>query len=154
MVVRGTLIEPLNAGAHVRVRARRRRGIQRAFRHQDPSTDRDRVAIRGRAAADASLRILTHLRIGGICIERERRVGGFTPPITHRKAEVSRDPAFDRQAPLLAGGCEHDWIETAGTIERTGWRWRRPWGATRGRKRSALLKRNERKQRTAQLLAR
>src|SRR5207244_9602849 len=115
---------------------RRRRVIQRALRHQDPLTDGDRVAIRGRAAADASLRILTHLGISGIGIERERRVVGFTPHITHGKHEVSRDPSLHRQAPLLAGGCEHDWIETAGTIERTGWRWRRPWCDERGRRRS------------------
>src|SRR5207247_11290920 len=42
MVVRRTLIEPLSAATHVGVRARRRRVVQGAFRHQEPSPGRGR----------------------------------------------------------------------------------------------------------------
>jgi len=59
MVVRRTLIEPLSTATHVGVRARRRRVVQGPFGHQDPLTDGDRVATCGRAAADASRRVLT-----------------------------------------------------------------------------------------------
>src|SRR5262249_58174648 len=58
MVVRGTLIEPFSAVTDVGVRARTWRVVQRAFRHQDPLTDGNRVAILIRAAADAYLRVL------------------------------------------------------------------------------------------------
>src|SRR5437867_8127625 len=144
MVVRGTLIEPHRATAYVGVRARRGRMVQRALRHQDPLTDGDRVAIRAGAAADASRRILAHDRIGRIGIQSERRVVGLTPHIAHRKHDVSRDSTFDRQAPLLAGGCAQDRIETAGPIDPAGWRCRRPGSAARGWKRGVLLnRRNE-----------
>src|SRR5439155_11066057 len=78
-------------------------------------------------------------------------VVGLTPHIAHGKHQVSPDPAFDRQAPLLAGGCAQFRIETAGAIDRAGLRYRR---AARALKRSVLLKRNEREQRTTQQLAR
>src|SRR5881296_2022444 len=154
MVVRRTLIEPLSAATDIGVRARRRRMVQRAFRHQDSLTNGDGVAARGRAAADASRRVLTYDRVGRIRIQSERSVVGLAPHVAHRKHEVSRDPTVDRQAPLLAGGCAQDWIETAGAIDPAGWRWRCPWGAARARKRGVLLKRKQREQRTTQQLAR
>src|SRR2546428_11844163 len=59
MVVRRTLIEPLSAATHVGVRARRRRGGQRALRYPDPLTDRGRAGTPGRAAAVAFRPVLT-----------------------------------------------------------------------------------------------
>src|SRR5438094_9670232 len=108
------------------------------------------IATRGRAAAAASRRVLTDDRVGRIGIQSQRSVVGLAPHVAHRKHEVSRDPAFDRQAPLLAGGCAQDWIETAGAIDPAGWRWRRPWCAARARKRRVRLKRNQLAQRTTQ----
>src|SRR6266568_4732882 len=172
MVVRGTLIDPLTAVTHVGVRPVTRRMVQRAFRHQEPSPGRGRVfrptsggAIwvyitearvhtQCRAAAEASLSILAYDRVDRIGIHDKRSVVGLAPHIAHGKHKVSREPAFDRQAPLLAGGSAHDWIETGGSIEPAGWKWRRPRGAARGRQRCVLLNRNEREQRTARLLAR
>src|SRR5262249_47666606 len=129
MVVAGTLIEPLRAVTDVGVRARTWRVVQRAFRHHDPLTDGDRVAILGNASADASLRVLAYDRVGRIGILDERGVVGLAPHIAHGKHEVSRKPAFDRQAPLLAGGCAQDGIETAGAIDRARLRYRRAAGA-------------------------
>src|SRR5439155_96091 len=74
--------------------------------------------------------------------------------IAHRKHEVSCDPAFYGQAPLLAGWCAQDWIDTPRAIESAGGRCRRPWGATSRRKRGVLLERNERESRARNLLAR
>src|SRR5256885_2138740 len=105
MVACGTLIEPLSAATDIGVRAVSRWMIQRALRHQDPLTDGNRVAIRTSAAADASLRVLTYDRVGRISIQCERSVVGLAAHIAHGKHEVSGDPAFDRQTPLLAGGC-------------------------------------------------
>ena len=79
---------------------------------------------------------------------------GLTSDITHRKHEISGDPAFYRQAPLLAGRCEQDRIDTAWAVYRTGWRRRRPERTARGRQYGIPLKRNERKRRTIYLLAR
>src|SRR2546427_7063261 len=144
MVACGTLIEPLSAATDIGVRARRRWMIQRALRYQDPLTDGNRVAIRSSAAADASLRLLTYDRIGRVGIQSERSVVGLAPDIAHRKHDVSCDSTFDRQAPLLAGGCAQDGIETAGPIDPAGWRCRRPGSAARGWKRGVLLnRRNE-----------
>src|SRR5207244_4999353 len=80
---------------------------------------------------------------------------GLAPHIAHRKHEVSRDPAFDRQTPLLAGGCEQHWIDTARAIDRAGRGCcRRAWGSTSSRKRNVLLKRDKRESRSYNLLAR
>src|SRR5207249_2878076 len=172
MVVRRTLIDPLSAVTHVGVRPVTRRMVQRAFRHQEPFPWRGRVFsstsgsavgvyitearvnTQGRAAAEASLRILAYDRIDRIGIYEERRVVGLAPHIAHGKHQVSCEPAFDRQAPLLAGGCAHDRIETGWSIEPAGWKWRCPCGAARGRQQCVLLNRNEREQRTGRLLAR
>src|SRR5206468_11946705 len=112
----------------------------------DPLTDGNRVAALGRAAADAALRFLAYDRVGRIGIHDERSVVGFAAHIAHGKHEVTRQPAFNRQGPLLAGGCAQDGIETAGAIDPAGWKWRCPRGAARGWKRGILLKRNARKQ--------
>src|SRR5881296_2132666 len=135
MVVRGTLIDPLSAVTHVGVRPVTRRMVQRAFRHQEPSPGRRRVFrptsgravgvyitearvhTQGRAAAEASLRILAYDRIDRIGIHEKRSVVGLAPHIAHGKHKVSRDPAFDRQAPLLAGGGAHASIEAGWSIE-------------------------------------
>src|SRR2546428_13939040 len=172
MVVRGTLIDPLTAVTHVRVRPVTRRMVQRAFRHQEPSPGRGRVFrptsggavwvyitearvhTQGRAATEASLRVLAYDRVDRIGIHDKRSVVGLAPHIAHGKHQVSREPAFDRQAPLLAGGCAHDRIEAGWSIEPAAWKWRRPCGAARGRQPCVLLNRNEREQRTGRLLAR
>src|SRR6266566_8311655 len=172
MVVRGTLIDPLSAVTHVGVRPVTRRMVQRAFRHQEPFPWRGsvfsstsgcavwiyiteaRVDTCGRAAAEASLPVLAYDRVDRIGIHEKRSVVGLAPHIAHRKHKVPREPAFDRQAPLLAGGCAHASIETGGSIKPAGWKWRRPCGAARGRQRCVLLNRNEREQRTGRLLAR
>src|SRR5919204_3764320 len=109
MVVRGTLIDPLSVVTHVGVRPVTRRMVQRAFRHQEPFpwSDRDlrstpgcpvwvyiteaRVDTRGRAAAEASLRILAFDRVDRIGIHEERRVVGLAPHIAHGKHQVSRE---------------------------------------------------------------
>src|SRR5205823_9836010 len=101
-----------------------------ALPHQDLLTDSGRrsgrrwwdwVAIRGCPAADASLRILADDGVLRVRIERKRRVVGLAPYIAYRKHEVSGDPAFDRQAPLLARGCEKDRIDTGGAVETASW---------------------------------
>src|SRR5207249_2843191 len=91
------------------------------------------------------------LRIG---IKRKRSVVGLTAHIAYRKHEVSGDPAFDRQAPLLARGCEQFRIDTAGAVKPAGWLWKRPWEATSNRKLVVLPERNEGESRTHNLLAR
>src|SRR5205823_2009550 len=172
MVVRDTLIDPLSAVTHVGVRPVTRRMVQRAFRHQQPFPWRGRVfnstpgcaawvhiteariSTQGRAPAQAALRVLAYNWVDRIGIHENRGVVGLAPHIAHRKHKVSRKPAFDGQAPLLAGGCAHDWIETGGSIEPAGWKWRRPWSAARGRQRCVLLNRNDGEQWTARLLTR
>src|SRR5438093_3769636 len=151
MVVRSSLIEPLSAVADEAVRPVTRRMVQRSFRHQNLLPDGDRLAIGRRAATDASLGVLAYDRVGRIGIKEDRSVEGLAPHIAHGKHEVSRDPTFDRQAPLLAGGCAQDWIETGRSIDRAGLRYRWAAGAE---KRGVLVNRNEREQRTTQLLAR
>src|SRR5437773_2203648 len=86
MVVCGALIDPLSAVTHVGVRPVTRRMVQRAFRHQEPFPWRSRVFsstsgcaawvyitearvnTQGRAAAEASVRVLAYDRVDRIGI--------------------------------------------------------------------------------------
>src|SRR5437660_666889 len=75
---------------------------------------------------------------------------GLAADITHLEHKVSRDLMFYRQAPLLVRGCEQARIDSGRSVDRAGPSYR---GSAGGRKRYVLLQRNEREQRTRQLLA-
>src|SRR5262249_14447733 len=141
IVAGGSLIEPLSAAADVAVWAVSRGVIQRALRHRWAI---DRVALGVRSAADAALRVIANYGVARIGIDRKRRVVGLAPHVAHRKHEVSRNPAFDRQTPLLAGGCEQDRIDTAWAVNRAGWGCKCPGRPAREREYGVLLERNER----------
>src|ERR1700694_875440 len=118
MVAAGALIEPLNAAADIGVRSGRRRVVRGTLWHPDPLIDWDRVAARGCAAADASLRIRAHLGRGRIAVLAERSVVGLAAYVANRKHDVLGDLAFYRETPLLDGGCHQVWIDSAGAIDR------------------------------------
>src|SRR5262249_31628938 len=124
MVAGCTLIEPLSAAADGGVRAVSRRVVQRSLRPPPLCVKLGWIAIRACPTADASLRVLADHRHGCVGILIERSVVGLAPHIAHRKHEVSHDAAFDRQAPLLAGGCEQDRIDTLRAVETTSRLWK------------------------------
>src|SRR5262249_57900431 len=91
-------------------------------------------------------------RCVGILIEV--RVVGIAPNIAHRKHVVPHDAAFDREAALLAGGCEQDRIDTLRAVKAASRLWKRPRETTSNRKRVVLAERDKRESRARNLLAR
>ena len=111
-----------------------------ALRHRDPLADRDRVAIRARATADASLRVSAHLGLDRIGVEAERSMVGLASYIAHRKHDVFSELALHREAPLLDGGRHQVRIDAAGAVDRA--RLRYPRAASR-RQRLRLVERKQ-----------
>src|SRR5215467_9539864 len=132
MVAAGALIDPGDAVAHIRVRARPRWHVRCALRHPDSLCGGNRGASRGCAAADASLRIRAHLGRGCISILTEWSVVRLAAHVGHLKHEVVGELALHRKTPLLMGWREQVGIDSAGCIDRA--RLRYP-GGTSGRKR-------------------
>src|SRR5882672_60345 len=137
MVAGGAQIEPRNAVGHKGVRARPRRHVGRALRHNLPLVGWQN------AAAEASLRVRAHLGRSRIGIHRDVCVVGLAAHIAHLKHEVFGELAFHRKAPFLHGGREHVRIETSGLISRAWLRYR--WAAS-GREGDILLEWKVRKE--------